>query len=288
MSVIGAIYTATARYGVLHGLTPWDIAAVRFSVSALALLPALVPAGLLFSLRSAGGLGWPRALILTACAGPLFSLLLFAGLQFAPLAHGGVVTPATIAMVGFLFAMLLFGERPDRRRWAGLAFVVTGIGTLGWEGLVHEAGPNLLLGDLMFISAGIAWAGFGVLLRQWRADPIRTSAMVALISALTYLPFYFALADSSAWAAQGAGHIALQVFIQGILAGALNLYLFTKTVELLGPAPAALFGAMVPACSVLTAIPVLGEWPTALQWTGLLVITVGLLLSFVRTSRLRR
>lgn len=280
MAVFGGIYTVYARYGVLHGLTAYDLTAIRYALTALVLLPVLARAGF----ADWGGVGWRRTAWLTLCAGPTFSLLLFGGLRFAPLAHGGVIMPASITLLGMIMAAIAFRERLDRNRWIGIVLVVAGLVALGGDGLFNSSGWETVLGDVMFVGAGIAWATFGTLLRHWRVNPLRASAAIGLMSAALYLPLYLALADLDGWQRASAGHIALQVLIQGLMAGAANLLLFTKVVSLLGAGRAALFASMVPALAVLTSIPVLGEIPNALQWMGLIVITSGLALSLIRPS----
>ena len=47
----------------------------------------------------------------------------------------------------------------------------------------------------------------------------------------------------------------------------------------IGPAPTAAMMAMVPGMAALIAIPVLGEWPSAFAWTGLILATGGILLA---------
>jgi drug/metabolite transporter (DMT)-like permease len=280
MAVFGGIYTVYARYGVLHGLTPYDLTAMRYGVTALVLAPVFARMGWV----SLGGVGWGRAALLTACGGPTFSLLLFGGLSLAPLAHGGVITPASITVLGMLLAMLVFKERLDRNRWIGIVLVVAGLVVLGGDGIFNSAGWETLVGDIMFVGAGVAWALFGTLLRRWRVNPLRASAAIALLSAAWFIPLYLIFADLGGWQRAGPGQIALQLIIQGLIAGAANLLLFTKTVELLGASRAALFASMVPGLAVLTAIPVLSEIPNALQWTGLIVISLGLALSLIRPS----
>src|SRR5271165_3818089 len=71
LAVCGGTYTTFARHGVLAGLSAYVRTAMRFGIAAVLFLPVLVKWGL----RDLGGLGWPRALALTACAGPPFSLL---------------------------------------------------------------------------------------------------------------------------------------------------------------------------------------------------------------------
>jgi drug/metabolite transporter (DMT)-like permease len=280
MAVLGGIYTVYARYGVLHGFTPFDLTAIRYGTAALVLAPVFARVGW----SDLGGVGWGRATLLAAGAGPTFTLLLFGGLQLAPLAHGGVITPATITLFGMVFSVWMFNDRLDRNRWIGIVLVIMGLAALGGDGLINSTGWQTLLGDVMFVCAGIAWALFGTLLRRWRTNPLRASAAIALMSALAYLPFYFAFADLGGWQRVSAGHMVLQLILQGLFAGAVNLLLFTKMIEILGASRGAMFASMVPAMAVLTGIPVLGEIPNALQWTGLIVISLGLALSLIRPS----
>lgn len=280
MAVLGGIYTVYARYGVLHGFTPFDLTAIRYGVAALVLAPVFARVGW----SDLGGVGWWRATLLAAGAGPTFTLLLFGGLQLAPLAHGGVITPATITLFGMVFAVWMFNDRLDRNRWIGIVLVIMGLAALGGDGLLNSTGWRTLLGDGMFVTAGIVWAMFGTLLRRWRLNPLRASAAIALMSAGCYLPFYFAFADLEGWQRVSTGHITLQLILQGLFAGAVNLLLFTKMIEILGASRGAMFASMVPAMAVLTGIPVLSEIPNALQWTGLIVISLGLALSLIRPS----
>ena len=46
---------------------------------------------------------------------------------------------------------------------------------------------------------------------------------------------------------------------------------------ILGASRAAAFPAIVPGMATLVGIPLTGEWPSALQWTGIAVVMLGLL-----------
>jgi drug/metabolite transporter (DMT)-like permease len=283
LALCGGLYTTFARHGVLRGLSPYDLTAMRFGVAAILFAPVLAKTGV----RDFGGLGWKRSLALTACAGPIFSLLVFTGFRFAPLSHGGVIMPAAITLSGILMSAMLFGDRLGPQRWLGLLAIFGGLAVLGGDAMLHGSGNLMLAGDFMFFLSGACWAGFGVLVRLWHANPIRASAVISLLSTVIFLPFYFAFADLGGWARAGSGEIVLQLLVQGVLAGAGNLITYAKAVEILGPGRAALFPSLVPALSVLIAIPLLAEIPNTLQWTGLVVISAGLALSVVQPSLLR-
>ena len=70
-----------------------------------------------------------------------------------------------------------------------------------------------------------------------------------------------------------------RVLVQGALTGVLSVIAYTTAVRLLGPARAAIFPALVPASAMLIGFPVAGEWPNALQFAGLGLVSFGLLLS---------
>ena len=54
---------------------------------------------------------------------------------------------------------------------------------------------------------------------------------------------------------------------------------YTRAVAALGASETALFTALVPCVTTLTAIPLLSEWPTQLGWAGVGVVTFGMLVA---------
>ena len=70
-----------------------------------------------------------------------------------------------------------------------------------------------------------------------------------------------------------------QAFYQGVVAAAVSLALFGRSITLLGASKAAAFVALVPVMAALMAIPAIGEWPTSIDWLAIGVITVGVYLA---------
>src|SRR5262249_19064945 len=87
---------AAARHGIAAGLSPADIILHRFVWAGLIFLPLLAREGL----GDLGGVGWPKALLLTLAGGPTFAFFSYAGFLFVPLAHGGVIQPSCAALGG--------------------------------------------------------------------------------------------------------------------------------------------------------------------------------------------
>jgi drug/metabolite transporter (DMT)-like permease len=283
LALFGGMYTGFGRHGVLHGLSPYDLTAMRFGIAAILFLPALLKWGL----KDLGGIGWWRALALTFFVGPPFSLLVFGGFRFAPLSHGGVIMPASVTLCAGVMSVLFFRERLTNARWLGAFTIFSGLAILGGDAMLHGTGWQMLLGDLMFFVAGAFWASFGLLVKRWQINPVRAAAVISVLSTIIFVPFYLEFADLGGWTRAGVFEVSIQLVVQGVMAGAGNLYTFAKAVEILGPGRAALFPSLVPGLAVLIAIPMLGEIPNALQWTGLFVISAGLLLSVMQPSLLR-
>ncbi len=138
------------------------------------------------------------------------------------------------------------------------------------------------LGDAMFIAAGSVWAGFGILLRRHRLDPLLATAAVSF-SAITYVPAYLWLTGAERLFAAAPGVFWIEVLVQGVIAGTGTLYTYAKMVALLGPLRAAIFPALAPGLAAFMAWPILGHVPVGIEITGLLIAMGGLLVAV--TSR---
>jgi EamA-like transporter family len=79
----------------------------------------------------------------------------------------------------------------------------------------------------------------------------------------------------SNWPQAAWGDIALQAFTQGLLTAIISYLLYGRAVGILGASSGAAFAALCPAMTALIAIPVLGEWPTTIDWMAIIVISVG-------------
>ena len=268
-------YLAFARFGISSGLTPADFAFLRFASSGLVMLPFVLQRGF----GSMMGVGWTRSLVIVLLTGPLFIMLSAGGFVFAPLAHGAVLQPGTATVAGLLFAIFMLGEKPDPSKLLGTLIVLLGLMTVAGSGLFSVATPESWKGDAMFVTAGLCWALFTILLKRWRIDAIPATAIVAVVSAIFIVPYY--------WIVEGFDHlksvsgtvIATQVLVQGFLSGVVAMLAFSQAVKVLGSARCAVFPALVPAAAIVMGIPVTGELPSLSQFFGLVAVSVGLLLA---------
>jgi drug/metabolite transporter (DMT)-like permease len=270
-ATLWGLYLALSRAGVVGGLTGLDIAVIRYGVAGLITLPLFAPRGWPLIRR----IGWLRAVVLAALAGPPFVLAGVGGYAFAPLAHGALIQPATVTVGSLVLAALWLGDRPTRARLLGVGVILAGLAVVAGPGL-FAGGAMTPLGDAMFLAAGLMWAVFAVLSKRWRVGPVEGTIVVSVLSGVVLVPLVAATAGFGRVLALPTGELAAQALVQGVLSGVVAVIAFATSVRWLGASRAAVFPALVPISATLIGIPVAGEWPTALQLAGLALVVAGL------------
>jgi drug/metabolite transporter (DMT)-like permease len=291
-AVIGALYSVYATYGLARGLKSADMTFLRTSVTGILTLPVLVYY-LRFDAEALTG-QWSRWLAVALLAGPLFGELVFTAFQFAPPSHGAVFPFAAMSVVGTIFAAVFLKDPLTQRKLLGIGIVIVGLLTLSGvssASLTGRAG----IGDVLFIAAGSLWAGFGVVMRKFRLDPVLATTAAGVFGLATYVPFYLATEGIGRLASADGSLLGIEVLVQGVLAGAGTIYTYARAVQYLGAARAAVFPTLVPGLATLMGWPVLGHIPTLAEAIGLTLAVVGLLVTVTRgapvdggTSTLRK
>jgi drug/metabolite transporter (DMT)-like permease len=271
--VVAAGFWAAGFVGVRHGLdvgfSPADLAVHRYLWPGLALLPVVLRAGI----GDLAGIGWGRGISLAVLGGPIFAIIGYAGFLLVPLGHGGVIQPSCGALGGLLLATLVLREKLMISRLIGALIIIGGLLVIAGEG-VATIGVQGLGGDLILALAGLMSGGFATLLRLWRIAPMAAAAVISALS-LFAMPVY--------WLAGGVAHISalgwrenlLQAVLQGVLAGPAALYLLVRSITLIGAGRAAIFFSLIPPFVLLIGWAALGETPSLLQLTGLVIVLFG-------------
>jgi drug/metabolite transporter (DMT)-like permease len=194
-------------------------------------------------------------------------------LLFAPAAHAGALFPGvTPLMVAILSAAILREAFTSQKR-IGCALIVMGALGIIWSA-GGTVGTTQNIGHLLFLSAGLAWAGYTVAMRRARLDGLHAAALAAATSLALYLPIYAYFAGTNVLQAPLAD-IALQAVVQGFLTGIVALLLYGRMVSILGATRGAAFLALTPAMTALMGIPILAEFPSAIDWIMIVVISIG-------------
>ncbi|WFU18195.1 DMT family transporter [Bradyrhizobium sp. CB3481] len=260
-------WIVVARLGLQTNLTPWDIAALRFGVAGLLLLPIVLRRGL--ALERLGFIG----LIAIVLGGGAPVLLANTGLLFAPAAHAGALFPGVMPLAVAVLAAAVLHEPFTIVKKVGFALIVVGVIGITWR-MVGPIDPQQATGHVLFLASAFAWACYTVAMRRARLDGLHAASIAAVGALILYVPAYF-VAEGASLGRASLGDVALQAFVQGVLTAIVSLVFYGRAVSLLGASSGAAFAALSPAMTAVMAIPVLGEWPATLDWIAIAAISAG-------------
>jgi drug/metabolite transporter (DMT)-like permease len=265
--IIFSSFTLVSRIGVRSTLGVADVAALRFSIGGLLLLPVFLKLRL-------GGLDLKQAFWLTATGGLGFALSAYSGFALTPAAHGTVFLHGTIPLCTAFLAGIMLAELPSRRGLWGLGLIFVGVGAMAWDS-IRGAEPMQLIGDLCLLAASFFWCGYSILVQLYKVAAWHSGSVVAFFAMIIYLPVYALFLDKKLFAAD-LSDILIQGTYHGVVVGALSILIYTRAVNSLGAAQTALFTAAVPGLTTVAAVPILNEIPSPLAVVGLAVVTVGM------------
>ncbi len=242
----------------IRALTPWDIAALRFGIGGLILLPYLMASSGLAIER----LGWiGLAAIVLGCGAPMvlarecWSVVRPCGACGRPvLRRGAADGRAACRAVAARSPHSASGERWPRADIWPASPASSGA----------RAAPSVrerTLAMCCFLPPPCFGSGYTVAMRRARLDGLQAAAIAAVGRWRSTCLFYSVVAGTSLFKAPPAD-IALQAFVQGLLAAVVALVLYGRAVSILGASGGAAFPALCPAMTAVLAIPILGEWPT--------------------------
>ncbi len=261
-------WIVVARLGLKGSLTPWDIAALRFGVAGLLLLPYVLSRGV--ALDRLGWIGL-AAIVLGGGAPVLFAN---AGLMFAPAAHAGALFPGVMPLAVAVLAAVFLSEPFTAAKKIGFVLILFGVFAIAWTAGGDAINSSQSIGHALFLASALAWAFYTIAMRRARLDGLHAAGIAAVGALVLYLPVYLMVAGTKL-ASASWDDVALQAFVQGILTAIVSLIFYGRAVGILGASSGAAFAALSPAMTAVMAIPVLGEWPTAMDWIAIIAISIG-------------
>lgn len=266
-------FTLVSRLGFASSLKSIDIAALRFGTAGAIMLPVLLWHGL-------AGVRFRDATRLMLFGGLGFGLSAYTGLSLAPSAHAAVLIHGTLPLFSFLIGWLTGSAAAGGVGVAGLATIAVGVLAMAWDTLSQNTGRQWL-GDGFLILASILWSSYGLLARRLALAPSHSGSIIAVFSAICYLPVYVFLPGKAIFNASWP-ELALQATVQGALVGALGIFVYGRAVAILGAGGTATYAAAVPCVTVIGAYFLLGERPSPLALAGVLIVSIGMALSIRR------
>jgi len=163
--------------------------------------------------------------------------------------------------------------RTGRAKRVGLVLILAGVIGVVWSA-GGTIGTQQNIGHVLFLGGALLWASYTVAMRRARLDGLHAAAIAVVVTLVLYLPVYAVFAGANLLKAPLAD-IALQAFVQGFLTAVISLVLYGRAVSILGASSGAAFPALCPAMTAVLAIPILGEWPAAIDWIAIILISAG-------------
>lgn len=264
------------RLGVTTSLNANDLTMLRFGVAALILAPVALRRGI-----GTDRLGLTSFVAMVFAFGAPYVLLISLAMKTAPAAAAGALNPGVMAIASVLLGRMILGDRIGGVRFAGLA--VTAVGIF----LFTQAGGVIATGHLFLIGTGIMWASYALIVRRAAVPALNATAIVAVGSAVFYLPIYLVALPKQIFAAPLVD-VLVQAGFQGVLVSVVAIYAFNRSAELLGPVAGATLPALIPVVTLGLGVVILGETAGADEFGSAIMVTIGLALILVGRSVARR
>lgn len=268
--LIWAVWVLATRHTAATPLGTIDIGLIRYGVPALLLAPIWLRTGLLPK-----GVPLKLVVVMVAGAGALFFQITAAALHVTPAAPGGILLGGSLPLATALIGIVLFGERPDRMRLAGLAAIVAGVVILLATSM-QKSGMTME-GFLLLPIGAVLWAGFTHAFRRSGLSALEGAALIAVWSFLIHL--VLAAIYGTHLEQASLPDLALQVTSQGILSGLIATFAYGTAVRTLGGSQAAAFTAITPVLATFGGAVFLGESFGPAEITAALVVGAGVALS---------
>ncbi|WP_280191364.1 EamA family transporter [Delftia sp. PS-11] len=257
----------------LQTLSPMLLSALRFVAASLPFL--------LF-VRPPRSVGWRYLAAYGVVQGVGQFGLLFLGLKLGMPAGMASVVLQTQAFVTLLLAAFFLNEPARLWHWLGLVVSLCGLMAIG---SAHGEGSDAmtLAGFLLTVGSACMWAVSNLITRYAaRSGPYEPFAFIVWSSVFPIAPL-LALAvwtdgvDTVVRQLQGIDLTAIAAILYlALLATLLGYGLWTRLLQRYSAGTVAPLSLMVPVVGLLSAMLLLGERPTPMQWLGTLAVLAGM------------
>lgn len=256
-----------------RGFSPLVLAMLRFLIASLILVPLALVRGGLKLLPSPRP--WGTLLLMAFSGIALFSASFTYALVYGSASQGALIyaaLPAAIAVAAILF----LGEKPSRRRLAGIVLSIVGVTLLIAAGEPDTGSPAPLTGALWMIGAVLAWTAYTVLAKRLaQADSIVVIAVISVLGTAMLLPFAVAEFLSVETVTPSASAWAGALFM-GIVASALAYIVYGYVLRELDASVVGIYTNLDPIVGVIIAVWLYGEVLHTGQIVGGLIAFAGM------------
>ena len=273
---IWSSWLVVTKVGVESTLTIFDMAALRFGLSGLIALPIVI------HYKPWKGMPIHRIVVMAALAGIPYVLITNAAFSFAPAAYGGVFMNGVLPAMTLVLTWLWLNERPRRLQVGGAALILAGASLAAMDARA-SAVSGAWIGALLFLAAALMFSVYLMLNRLWRVTALQVLLSISVVSGLIYVPIWYLFLPSNL-----AETATSQNLLQGgfqILPNLVGLNLLALAVRNVGPPATAAILSAVPGLGAILGLVLLGETLGAATWVGILILSLGILLTAIRPRK---
>ncbi|HEX2211704.1 MAG TPA: EamA family transporter [Longimicrobium sp.] len=223
----------------------------------------------------------PRVVALGLLGNVLYQMCFILGLSRTAAGHASLILALTPVMTAFL-SMLTGHERPGPRTWGGASLSILGIALVSGASIRVE-GRSALVGDVILVTACIAWAVYTVGARPLvrRYGSVRTTAWTLWAGAVGLVVLGTPSLLRQDWDAVSAEAWGALAFSATFAIG-LAYLIWYRGVERIGNTRTAIFSNLTPVVALFAGVILLHEKPSALALLGAALTLGGVMI--VRTD----
>ena len=268
--LIWATWFVVSRHGIISELFITDLMALRYGISGLIVIPLVI------YFKPWQSMTLFRMIVFSILLGPFYMMFLFGGFIFSPASHGGVFLNGSLPFLTLLIAWFWLSEKIRAWHFIGITLIF-----LGAVLAVLDANQLQLYdswkGDLMFLAAGLFFAGYLVTSRVWKISLPQVLLCSSLINCIFYIPIWYFFLPTNLHNVP-IDNLVLQGIYQGLIPTLFGLLTLVVAVRHLGSATTSAFLSGVPGMSTILSIFFLSEVPGFYGWLGLLILSPGILI----------
>jgi drug/metabolite transporter (DMT)-like permease len=279
---ITAVYPSLTRLSVTTTLTPADLLLFRLGGSGLLFAPFLF-----VNARNIRASEWLSGLPLSFLHGWGMAACVVFGLQYAPASHAAALGPGAIAAWIALVGFLVYGIHVHSRKLVGIAIIVIGVLLILVASYRGLSLGTALIGDALFLAASALGASYLVYIQRRRLNPVVAAALVCVASAMVVVPWHYFFASSTLGTAP-MREIVWQLLLQGVLVGCCAFLALNYAALAIGSQAVGVLSALVPVIGALCSIFVTQDAISGLEWTAIVVISLGVIVASLPAREARR
>ncbi|MEA4870343.1 MAG: EamA family transporter [Christensenella sp.] len=282
LSVLGALIIWSSSFVAIkvayETFPPITLGAARFAVAAL-ILGAL-------TLLPGNRRKLERTDILSVAVSGLLGITVYAVLQNIAMqwtsASNATLIIASYPIITVLLETLIYKVKLNPFKVVGIIIAIAGVVVLSYR-KQEERQQNELLGILMLIVAGVAWAFYNFLTKKVvnKYPPISLLFYQTLFGAIFMLPL--SLFERGQWMAPTTMSFLMMLFL-GVFCSVIAYLLYNLGLKALSPSAVTSMLNLVPIFGVLFSFFLLGEAITPRMVAGGAIIILGVMLSVRRTK----